>query len=72
MRVRVSHLKDRKQRRERFAVLTAYDATTLEPVEGSTVTLGTNVGYMRSGFGSLWYGIADNLYRLPLEALSTE
>jgi 3-methyl-2-oxobutanoate hydroxymethyltransferase len=27
MRVRVSHLKDRKQRRERFAVLTAYDAT---------------------------------------------
>src|SRR6186997_2891538 len=27
MRVRVSHLKDKKQRRERFAVLTAYDAT---------------------------------------------
>src|SRR5918995_330491 len=27
MRVRISHLKDRKQRRERFAVLTAYDAT---------------------------------------------
>ena len=27
MRIRVSHLKDRKQRRERFAVLTAYDAT---------------------------------------------
>ena len=27
MRLRVSHLKDRKQRRERFAVLTAYDAT---------------------------------------------
>jgi 3-methyl-2-oxobutanoate hydroxymethyltransferase len=27
MRVRVSHLKDRKQRREKFAVLTAYDAT---------------------------------------------
>ena len=53
-------------------ILAAYDATTLEPVEGATVTLGTNVGYMRSGFGSLWYGIADNLYRLPLEALSTE
>jgi 3-methyl-2-oxobutanoate hydroxymethyltransferase len=27
MRVRVSHLNDRKRRRERFAVLTAYDAT---------------------------------------------
>lgn len=27
MRLRVSHLRDRKQRRERFAVLTAYDAT---------------------------------------------
>jgi 3-methyl-2-oxobutanoate hydroxymethyltransferase len=27
MRIRVSHLKDRKQRREKFAVLTAYDAT---------------------------------------------
>jgi hypothetical protein len=52
--------------------LAAYDATTLEPVEDATVTLGTNVRYTRSGFGSLWYGIADNLYRLPLEALSTE
>src|ERR687896_2554167 len=27
MRVRISHLKDRKERRERFAVVTAYDAT---------------------------------------------
>jgi 3-methyl-2-oxobutanoate hydroxymethyltransferase len=27
MRIRVSHLKDRKQRHEKFAVLTAYDAT---------------------------------------------
>jgi 3-methyl-2-oxobutanoate hydroxymethyltransferase len=27
VRIRVSHLKDRKQRREKFAVLTAYDAT---------------------------------------------
>jgi 3-methyl-2-oxobutanoate hydroxymethyltransferase len=27
MRIRVSHLKDRKERREKFAVLTAYDAT---------------------------------------------
>ena len=33
MRIRVSHLKDRKQRRERFAVLTAYDATMARLLE---------------------------------------
>jgi 3-methyl-2-oxobutanoate hydroxymethyltransferase len=33
MRIRVSHLKDRKERRERFAVLTAYDATLARLLE---------------------------------------
>ena len=33
MRVRVSHLKDRKQRHEKFAVLTAYDATIARLLE---------------------------------------
>ena len=33
MRIRVSQLKDRKQRRERFAVLTAYDATMARLLE---------------------------------------
>jgi 3-methyl-2-oxobutanoate hydroxymethyltransferase len=37
MRVRVSHLKDRKQRRERFAVLTAYDATLARLLERAGV-----------------------------------
>jgi 3-methyl-2-oxobutanoate hydroxymethyltransferase len=33
MRIRVSHLKDRKQRHEKFAVLTAYDATMARLLE---------------------------------------
>lgn len=37
MRIRVSHLKDRKQRRERFAVLTAYDATMARLLERAGV-----------------------------------
>jgi 3-methyl-2-oxobutanoate hydroxymethyltransferase len=37
MRVRVSHLKDRKERRERFAVLTAYDATLAALLERAGV-----------------------------------
>ena len=37
MRIRVSHLKDRKQRRERFAVLTAYDATIARLLERAGV-----------------------------------
>lgn len=37
MRVRVSHLKDRKERRERFAVLTAYDATMARLLERAGV-----------------------------------
>ena len=37
MRLRVSHLKDRKQRRERFAVLTAYDATIAALLERAGV-----------------------------------
>ena len=37
MRTRVSHLKDRKQRRERFAVLTAYDATFARLLERAGV-----------------------------------
>lgn len=37
MRVRVSHLKDRKDRRERFAVLTAYDATLARLLERAGV-----------------------------------
>ena len=37
MRVRVSHLKDRKQRHEKFAVLTAYDATMARLLERAGV-----------------------------------
>jgi 3-methyl-2-oxobutanoate hydroxymethyltransferase len=37
MRIRVSHLKDRKQRHERFAVLTAYDATLARLLERAGV-----------------------------------
>ena len=37
VRIRVSHLKDRKQRRERFAVLTAYDATIARLLERAGV-----------------------------------
>ncbi len=37
MRIRVSHLKDRKQRHERFAVLTAYDATMARLLERAGV-----------------------------------
>jgi 3-methyl-2-oxobutanoate hydroxymethyltransferase len=37
MRVRVSHLKDRKQRREKFAMLTAYDATMARLFEAAGV-----------------------------------
>ncbi len=37
MRVRISHLKDRKQRRERFAMLTAYDATIARLLERAGV-----------------------------------
>ena len=37
MRIRVSHLKDRKQRREKFAVLTAYDATMARLLERAGV-----------------------------------
>jgi len=37
MRIRVSHLKDRKQRGERFAVLTAYDATLARLLERAGV-----------------------------------
>lgn len=37
MRIRVSHLKDRKQRREKFAVLTAYDATIARLLERAGV-----------------------------------
>jgi 3-methyl-2-oxobutanoate hydroxymethyltransferase len=37
MRVRVSHLKDRKERGERFAVLTAYDATIARLLERAGV-----------------------------------
>ena len=37
MRVRVSHLKDRKQRGEKFAVLTAYDATLARLLERAGV-----------------------------------
>ncbi len=37
MRVRVSHLKDRKERREKFAVLTAYDATIARLLERAGV-----------------------------------
>jgi 3-methyl-2-oxobutanoate hydroxymethyltransferase len=37
MRVRISHLKDRKQRGEKFAVLTAYDATLARLLERAGV-----------------------------------
>jgi 3-methyl-2-oxobutanoate hydroxymethyltransferase len=37
MRIRVSHLKDRKQRHEKFAVLTAYDATMAKLLERAGV-----------------------------------
>jgi len=37
MRVRISQLKDRKQRRERFAMLTAYDATIARLLERAGV-----------------------------------
>jgi 3-methyl-2-oxobutanoate hydroxymethyltransferase len=37
MRIRVSHLKDRKARREKFAVLTAYDATMARLIERAGV-----------------------------------
>lgn len=37
MRVRISHLKDRKQRGEKFAVLTAYDATIARLLERAGV-----------------------------------
>ncbi len=37
MRIRVSHLKDRKQRREKFAMLTAYDATMARLLERAGV-----------------------------------
>lgn len=37
MRIRVSHLKDRKQRGERFAILTAYDATLARLLERAGV-----------------------------------
>jgi 3-methyl-2-oxobutanoate hydroxymethyltransferase len=36
-RIRISHLKDRKQRREKFAVLTAYDATMARLLERAGV-----------------------------------
>lgn len=54
-RVRISHLKDRKRRREKFAVLTAYDATMARLLERAGVDVllvGDSVAMAVLGYGS--------------------
>jgi len=55
MRIRVSHLKDRKQRHEKFAVLTAYDATMARLFERAGVDVllvGDSLGMVVQGRAS--------------------
>jgi outer membrane protein assembly factor BamB len=50
--------------------LRALDPATLAYTD-EVVDLGVPVGYVTSGFGSVWFSNGQNLYRLPFESLGS-